>query len=49
MSLLWSFLNDAHERRVGEILTEEVPGVFCALSVDILPQIREYERTSGRF
>lgn len=46
VSLLWSFLNDAHERRVGEILTEELPGVFCALSVDILPQIREYERTS---
>lgn len=46
VSLLWSFLPDAHERRVGKILAEELPGVFCALSVDILPQIREYERTS---
>ena len=46
VSFLWSFLNDAHERRVGEILAEELPGVFCSLSVDVLPQIREYERTS---
>ena len=46
VSFLWSFLNEAHERRVGEILAEELPGVFCSLSVDVLPQIREYERTS---
>ncbi|GHF49766.1 hydantoinase/oxoprolinase family protein [Seohaeicola zhoushanensis] len=43
---LHSYANPAHERRVGEILRAELPGIFISLSVDILPQIREYERTS---
>ena len=46
VSFLWSFLRPEHERRVGEILTEELPGVHVTLSVDLLPQIREYTRTS---
>lgn len=44
--LLHSYANPAHERRVGEILRATLPDVFISLSVDVLPQIREYERTS---
>lgn len=43
---LHSYANTAHERRAGEILRELLPDAFISLSVDILPQIREYERTS---
>jgi N-methylhydantoinase A len=44
--LLFSFVNDAHERRVAEIIEEEYPGCFVTLSCDVLPQIREFERVS---
>jgi N-methylhydantoinase A len=46
VSFMWSFLHPEHERRVGELLAEELPGVHVTLSVDLLPQIREYTRTS---
>ena len=43
--LLFSFLNPAHERRVGELVRAALgPGVLVSLSVDILPEYREYER-----
>jgi N-methylhydantoinase A len=44
--LLFSFLQPAHERRVAEVLEQELPGAFVSLSYDIAPQIRLYERTS---
>ncbi len=44
--LLHSYRNPEHERRVGEIMRTELPDLFITLSVDILPQMREYERTS---
>ena len=44
--LLHSYANPAHEQRVGELLRAGLPGVFVSLSVDVLPEIREYERTS---
>lgn len=47
VTFLWSFLHPAHERRVGELLTQHLPGVYVSLSVDLLPQIREYTRTSS--
>ncbi len=43
---LWSFRNPDHERRVGEILSREMPDANVTLSVDLLPQIREYTRVS---
>ena len=43
---LHSYANPAHERRTGEILREMLPGAFISLSVDVLPQKLEYERTS---
>jgi len=44
--LLWSILNPEHERRVGEIIEEEWPGVYYCLSLEIQPIIREYQRMS---
>lgn len=44
--LLHSYANPAHERRIGALLAEHLPEVFVSLSVDVLPEIREYERTS---
>jgi N-methylhydantoinase A len=46
VSLLFSFLNDAHERRLGERLRRGLPGVGVYLSSEILPEIREFERAS---
>ncbi len=44
--LLHSYRNGDHERQVGEIVRRELPDLFCCLSVDVLAEIREYERTS---
>jgi N-methylhydantoinase A len=46
VTLIHSYRNPGHERRVGQILKERLPEAFCSLSVDVLPEIREYERTS---
>jgi N-methylhydantoinase A len=46
VSFLFSFLNDAHEKRVGEILRAALPGVSVFLSCEVLPEIREFERAS---
>jgi N-methylhydantoinase A len=43
--LLHAYANPVHERRVAEILTEELPGVSITASIDVLPVVREYERT----
>jgi len=45
VSLLHSYANPAHERRVAEVLEAELPGMFLSLSADVLPAFREYERT----
>lgn len=45
ISLLYSFENDAHERRVYERLQRADPDLSYSLSSDVLPEIREYERT----
>jgi N-methylhydantoinase A len=46
VSLLWSFRNPAHEQRVGELIAEEAPGLYVALSSDVSPRIREYARSA---
>jgi N-methylhydantoinase A len=46
VALLFSFLNDAHERLLGERLRALLPGVVVYLSCEILPEIREFERIS---
>ena len=46
VSLLFSFLNPAHERRLGARLRAALPDVPVYLSSEVLPEIREFERTS---
>ncbi|WP_251343997.1 hydantoinase/oxoprolinase family protein [Haloplanus halophilus] len=42
---LFAFEDASHERRMAEILREEGVDCECSLSSDVLPEIREYERT----
>ncbi|MFI7115466.1 hydantoinase/oxoprolinase family protein [Amycolatopsis sp. NPDC049868] len=43
---LHAFTNPAHERRAAEVLREVAPRLRVALSSEVVPEIREYERTS---
>jgi N-methylhydantoinase A len=45
VSLINSFANTAHERRVREIAHEELPGIPVSLSSEVVPEMQEYERT----
>jgi len=45
ISLLFSFLNPAHEQKIGEICREHFPEIPVSLSSEICPEFREYERT----
>ena len=38
VSLLWSFRNPVHEQRVGQIIAEEAPGMYAALSSEVSPR-----------
>jgi N-methylhydantoinase A len=42
--LMHAYANDAHEKRVGELIAERFPDVFVSLSSVVLPEYREYER-----
>jgi N-methylhydantoinase A len=44
--LLNSYANDAHERAIGAYLERHAPGLPVCLSSEVLPEIKEYERTS---
>ncbi len=44
--LLNSFENPEHEMTIKEIIEEEYPEISVSVSYKVLPQIREYERTS---
>ena len=46
VSFLWSFYNDSHERRVGDLIREIAPSVYVTLSSEIAPVPGEYERAS---
>ncbi|MEE1554636.1 MAG: hydantoinase/oxoprolinase family protein, partial [Alphaproteobacteria bacterium] len=46
VSLMFSFLNDVHERRIGEKLRAALPDIPVFLSSEVLPEIREFERAS---
>ena len=43
--LLHAFANPAHERKVVELLQLALPGVAVTCSTDVLPVVREYERS----
>ena len=44
--LIHAYANPAHERRIGEILGRRAPHLPVSLSSEVLPEMREYERTS---
>ena len=44
--LLHSYINPDHERRIGEILHDVLPGALRSLSSDVAPEFREYFRAS---
>ena len=46
VSLVFSFLNPMHERKLGARLRAALPDVPVYLSSDVLPEMREFERTS---
>lgn len=46
VSLLFSFMNPAHERLIRSVFKEEHPDAYMSLSSDVNPEIREYERAS---
>ena len=46
VSFLFSFLNPVHEDMVNEALRKLDPAPFISLSSRVLPEFREYERTS---
>ena len=47
VSFLHSFANPEHEQIVGKFIEERFPNIYCSLSSEIMPEIREYERTSA--
>jgi N-methylhydantoinase A/oxoprolinase/acetone carboxylase beta subunit len=44
--LLNSFENPTHELMLKQIIEKEAPGISVSISYRVLPQIKEYERTS---
>jgi N-methylhydantoinase A len=46
VSLLWSFRDPTHERRVRELIHEQAPECYVGLSSDLSPRIREYPRSA---
>lgn len=45
VSMLFSYLNDSHEQAIGDIIEAVDPEMNYALSSEIHPEIREYDRT----
>lgn len=46
ISLLFSFLNPAHEQQIIDRLKSRLPDMYASISSEIVPEFREYERTS---
>ena len=44
--LLHSYANPSHEQYIAEVLRERAPDVILTLSSELLPEMKEYERTS---
>jgi N-methylhydantoinase A/oxoprolinase/acetone carboxylase beta subunit len=44
--LMHAYRNSDHEERVGRLIAEAMPDVSVSLSSDVMPAIREYERTT---
>jgi N-methylhydantoinase A len=46
VSLLFSYLNPDHERRIALAIERAAPGAYVSISSEVHPEFREYERTS---
>lgn len=46
VSLLWSFRNPTHERRIRDIIHEIAPEMFVSISSEVSPRIREFARNA---
>ena len=46
ISLLHSYANPEHEARIADVLRSRLPDVDLSVSSQVLPEMREYERTS---
>lgn len=46
IALLHAYADDAHERRLQAAIAERLPDVDVVRSSDVLPEIREYERSA---
>jgi N-methylhydantoinase A len=44
--LLHSFVNPAHELLIRDLVRRKAPLLPCSISCEVLPEIKEYERTS---
>jgi N-methylhydantoinase A len=44
--LIHSYANPAHERAIAEIVRRKAPDLPLSVSCEVLPEIKEYERTS---
>jgi N-methylhydantoinase A len=44
--LLHAYMNPAHERAVADLVRQHAPGLSISTSHQVMPEIREYERTS---
>jgi N-methylhydantoinase A len=47
VSLLHSFANPQHEKAIGTLIEKKFPRLSYSLSCEVMPEIREYERTSA--
>jgi N-methylhydantoinase A len=45
--LLHSFANPKHEQIIGNFIKKHYPNLYYSLSSEVMPEIREYERTSA--
>ena len=46
VSLLHAYADSRHERQLRDAIARRLPGIDVVLSSDVLPEIREYERTA---
>ncbi len=47
VSLLHSYANTTHEQQIGNLLRKKFPALTYSLSSEVMPEIREYERSSA--
>lgn len=46
VALLYSYVDESHEKEIGQIIADEHPHAYVSLSHQVLPEFREYERLS---